>query len=142
MAFKHGKDSVLKVDDNGGTLRTLTAYITDENFDALERDLHDVTVHGSSGHRWHPGLANGTLTFNGFYDPTATTGPDVVLGGLQSAQSATATIEWFPSGESAGNVKYSGEFWLKTYKPKSVAADMVTFSAEFQLDGVVTRTAT
>lgn len=140
MAFQHGKSTNIQVDDTGGTLRDLTAYVMTTNWEAMERDLHDVTTHGNSGHREFPGLAAGSVTLEGNFDPTATTGPDAVLGALLLGQTATATIQFGPYGTTAGFVKYTGEFWIKSYKVNSQSTDMVKFTAEFTLDGIVTRT--
>lgn len=136
MAFTHGKDSVFKLDDSGGTLRTLTSYI--DNVSGLPggRDLAEVTAFGDGGTKSIPGLVDVSFSISGHFDSTATTGPNAVLNSLRSA-SATATFEYGPEGGTTGKVKFSGECWLTEYEVEAEVDDKVSFSAEFQVDGTV-----
>ncbi|UBU11602.1 hypothetical protein [Nonomuraea gerenzanensis] len=139
MAFTHGKDSAFAVDDTGGTLRTLSQYVDNVSGLPGSRDLSEVTAFGDEGVKNIPGLVNATFSISGHFDSTVTTGPDAVLGALMTGQSATATFEYGPEGNTSGKVKYSGEAWITSYTAESSVSDKVSFSAEFQVDGVVTR---
>ncbi|MFI9552647.1 hypothetical protein [Nonomuraea endophytica] len=139
MAFVHGKNSVFAVDDTGGTLRTLSQYVDNVSGLPGSRDLSEVTAFGDQGVKNIPGLVNTTFSVSGHFDSTATTGPDVVMGGLLAGQTATATFEYGPEGSTTGKIKYSGEAWITSYTAESGVGDKVSFSAEFQVDGVVTR---
>lgn len=130
--FKHGKDTVLKIDDVGGTLRDFSSVGTDTSWDCMDRDLHDVTVFGAPGHQHFPGLANGTVTTTFLFDATF----HGYLAALALGQTSTATIEFSPFGTAGGAVKLSGEFWLKSYKPSAQSTDMVKMVAEWQLHGI------
>ena len=138
MAFFDSKVSVFKLDDSGGTLRTLTAYI--DNIDGLPgaRGMDVVTALGDTGQKQIPGIANTTYSISGHWDPTATTGPNAVLSGLALTATATASFEYGPGGGSASDIKYSGECWCTEYKITSAVGNKVSFSATFQVDGVVT----
>jgi hypothetical protein len=140
MAFVDSKNSVFKLDDSGGVLRTLTAYV--DNVDGLPggRTMDDVTALGDTGHKFIPGIANQTFSISGHWDSTATTGPNAVLAGLAVSATATATFEHGPEGSSTGNIKYTGECWCTEYKVTSAAGSKVSFTASFQVDGVVTLT--
>lgn len=138
MAFAHGKDSAFKIDDSGGTLRTLSTYTDEVSGLPGERNLAEVTAFGDQGTKSIPGLVNATFSASGHYDSTVTTGPDAVLSGLLNA-TATATFEYGPEGAGSGKVKYSGECWMTKYEVNSQVAEKVSWSAEFQVDGVVTR---
>lgn len=139
MAFTHGKDSVFKIDDSGGTLRTLTSYV--DNVSGLPggRDLAEVTAFGDQGTKSIPGLQDVSFNIKGHFDSTATTGPNAVLNSLRTA-TATATFEYGPEGGTTGKVKFTGECWLTEYEVEAEVDDKVSFSAEFQVDGTVTMT--
>lgn len=137
MSFVHGKSSIFKLDDSGGTLRTLTSYVDSVQGLPAGRNLSEVTVFGDSGTKSVPGLVNATFTISGHFDSTATTGPNAVLNSLRAA-SATASFEYGPEGSSTGNTKFSGECWMTEYTVNSAVTDKVGFSATFQVDGTVT----
>lgn len=137
MAFVHGKDSAFKLDDSGGTLRTLTTYV--DNVSGLPggRDLSEVTAFGDAGTKSIPGLQDISFKISGHFDSTATTGPNAVLNSLRTA-TATATFEYGPEGATTGKVRFTGECWLEEYEVEAEVGDKVSFSAEFKVDGTVT----
>lgn len=138
MAFVDSKNSVFKIDDSGGTLRTLTAYV--DNVDGLPggRQMDDVTAFGDAGHKNIPGIVNQTFNITGHFDSTATTGPNAILSGLALSATTTATFEYGPEGGSSGNIRYTGECWCTEYKITSAVGSKVSFSASFQVEGTVT----
>ncbi|MER5252902.1 hypothetical protein [Streptomyces sp. NPDC002855] len=137
MAFTHGKDAVFKLDDSGGTLRTLSAYIDEVSGLPGGRDLSEVTAFGDGGTKSIPGLQDVSFSISGHFDSTATTGPNSVINSLRTA-AATATFEYGPEGGTTGKVKFSGECWLEEYEVEAEVDDKVSFSAEFKVDGTVT----
>lgn len=139
MAFVHGKNSVFKIDDSGGTLRTLTTYVDTVSGLPGGRELATVTAFGDSGTKSIPGLQNVTFSISGHFDSTATTGPYVVLNSLRAA-TATASFEFGPEGGTSGLVKLYGECWLTEFTCDSSVSEKVSFSASFQVDGTVSNT--
>jgi hypothetical protein len=139
MAFVHSKNSVFSIDDTGGLPRILSQYVDNVSGLPGNRDLSEVTAFGDQGTKNIPGLVNTSFSISGHFDNTAVSGPDVVLGGLMTGQTATATFEYGPEGSTTGKIKYSGECWITSYTAESGVGDKVSFSAEFQVDGVVTR---
>ena len=139
VSFVHGKNSIFKLDDSGGTLRTLTSYV--DNVSGLPggRELSQVTAFGDSGTKSIPGLQNITYSISGHFDSTATTGPFAVLNSLRTA-TATASFEYGPEGSSTGNTKIYGECWLTELTVDSSVSEKVSFSASFQVDGTVSNT--
>lgn len=137
ISFVHGKDAVFKLDDSGGTLRTLTTYVTDVSGLPGGRELGDTTAMGATGKSFIPGLQDITFSISGHFDSTATTGPHTVLNGLRTA-TATASFEYGPEGGASGKVKILGECWLKEYAADAAVGDVVDFKATFQVDGAVT----
>lgn len=134
----HGKDSYFGVEDSTGTtLRNLTPYITSIDFNQ-ENDTHDDTTMGAEGHTFRPGLTNGTIAVAGIWDKTATTGADTVLQSLVGVE-ITVGFEYGPEGNTAGMVKKSGECVLSSYNESAPVADLVTWTANFQISGSVTK---
>ena len=139
MAKFDSSTSVFKIDDRGGTLRDISAYLTDISGLPGPRNLNEITALGDSGSKFHPGLQNSTPSISGHYDTTATTGPDVILGGLRT-HTAAISFEYYPQGTSAG-FKYTGDTWVTDYTLTSTVGSHVTFTAALQVEGTVTRAA-
>jgi hypothetical protein len=138
MAMSHGMVSHFSVEDSAGsTLRTLTTYITDVEF-PLSQDVAETTTKGQTAKTYVQGHTDATITINGRWDNTVTTGPDVVLFGLVG-DAGTVGFEFGPEGNTNGDVKYSGECILTGYSVSSPLADVVGFTAEFQITGAVTK---
>lgn len=135
MAFVHGKDSAFKIDDSGGgSLTDISAYVDSVEGLPGEREFADVTALGDEGHKNIPGLENASFTIGGSWDATL----DGYLGTLVDA-TATASFEYGPAGSSSGKVKYSGECWVTSYTVSSSVADKVSWTANCQVDGTITR---
>lgn len=138
MAQEHGKNSYISVEDSAGTtLRNLTTYVTDveSNFN---QEVADTTTKGQTARTFVQGHTEAKLKMSGHWDNTASTGPDAVLAGL-IGDTGTVGFEWGPEGNTAGDVKYSGEAILLSYNISSPLADVVMFDAEFQVTGTVTK---
>ena len=137
MAKFDSSVSVLKLDDTGGTLRDISPYLTDVSGLPGPRNLNEITALGDTGSKFHPGLQNSTPSISGHYDTTATSGPDVVLGGLRT-HTAAISFEYYPQGTGSG-FKYTGDIWVTDYTISSTVGSHVTFTASLQVDGVVAR---
>jgi hypothetical protein len=128
---------VFKLDDAGGTLRTLTAFLDNVTF-SNSVDVADTTTMGTEVKTYLSGHSDATLSISGLYDSTATTGPDVVLQGIVGKES-TSSFEYGPEGGSTGKVKISGEAFLTGYEINAAGGDAVKFTADFQVSGAVTQ---
>lgn len=135
MAFVHGKNTVFSIDDSGGTLRNLSAYLDSIDFPQTV-ETADVTTFGDAAKEYIVGLKDSTISISGSYDPGATC--DGYLAGIVGG--AAGTFEYGPQGSTGGFVKYTGEAILTSYQITGSVGDKVTFSAEFQVTGAVTRT--
>lgn len=133
MAYTHGKNSVFKVDNSGGTLTDISAYLDNVDF-PISVETAETTTFGDSAKDYIVGLKDATVSISGVWDAT----PDAHLAGILG-QAATVTVEWSPAGTSSGNPKYTAEAILTSYSIPSSVGDKVTFSAEFQVSGAVTR---
>lgn len=134
----HGRSAYFAVEDSAAsTLRTLSAYITSVEFNE-GNDQHDNTTYGQAGHTFANGLRSGTFTVNGFWDKTASVGAATVLDSLLGI-STTVGFEVGPEGNTTGFVKYSGECNLVSRAYSVPVADLITFTATFNISGVATK---
>lgn len=132
IAFGHGKDMAVKLDNVSGSLVDISAYVSSATF-SYEGEVADVSVLGAVGHTFVRGLTNGNVSFEGPFDPFIGT----LLFNLGTA-GATQSFEVHPQGTASGKQKYSGECRLTSYEVPGGIEDAVTWSAEFQIDGAVT----
>jgi hypothetical protein len=129
--FTHGRLTVLKVatKDISGATKTSTF--------SGSADIHDVTGYGAAAHRKYGGLKDGKFTCGGTYDLQATTGTPTVLEGQEG--SSFAIIRQV-AGTATGKPQESFTGVLAKFDVTSPVDDMVTWSAEFEVDDVVNRT--
>ena len=138
MAFTHGKNAVFKIDNAAGTLQTLTTFVDSVDLNQTV-DTAESTTMGAEAKTYLSGQSDGTVSISGKYDSTASTGPDVILNGLVGLET-TSTFEYGPEGSSAGKIKYTGECFLTSYVVSAPVGDVVTFTADFQITGAITKT--
>lgn len=132
MAFRHGKNTSFKVDNSGGSLTDISAYLTEVGFPQTI-ETAETTTYGKSAKTYIVGLSDSTISISGNFDSTV----DAHLAGIKGVE--TVSFEYGPEGSAAGRVKYTGEAILTSYETSSPVGDVVTFSAEFQVSDVVTR---
>lgn len=137
MAFVHGKGAAFKIDNAAGTLQTLTSYVDSIDF-GNSVDMAETTTMGAEAKTFVSGQSDSTFSVSGKYDSTASTGPDVILQGLIGLET-TSTFEIGPEGASTGKTKYSGECFLTAYNVSAPVGDVVTFTADFQASGAITK---
>lgn len=133
--FRHGKNAVFKVDNSGGTLTDISSALTDVS---LPRSIEtaETTTFGVTGgaKTYITGLNDATLSVSGRFDATV----DAHLAGILG-QDATVSFEYGPAGSTAGYVKFTGEAIMTKYDLSSPVGDVVSFSADFQVTGQITR---
>ncbi len=130
MAKIHGRFTIITVD--GDNVKGTTSQFERTS------DAHDVTEYGDMDHVWSGGLGGGTFSISGIYDDTAGTGPRAVLEPLIGS---VVTVIRQPAGAGAGKAQDEVEALLTKYVETSPVADMVTWSADFNLSGAVDSTA-
>lgn len=141
MAFFDSSVSKFKITDTGATLRDISAYITD--IDGLPglRDLNDATTLNQGGTMWQPTIEKVVITLGLLYSRDALVGPDTVLGPLRTYTAAVA-FEYWPEGDGASKVKYTGNVWVRNYTIQSKVAAIIAAKCELPVNGQVTRTLT
>lgn len=137
MAFEHGKGAVFYLDDDVPTLRDLSAYVSSADFNR-DVDVPESTVYGNNDRTYIPGLRGATLSASGFWDSTATTGVDAILDGV-ARKTVTSTFIYGPQGDVTGDLVYTGECLLTGYSISAPVDGIVSWSADFQVTGAVTR---
>tara|TARA_A100001201_G_scaffold21053_1_gene23354 strand:- start:247 stop:657 length:411 start_codon:yes stop_codon:yes gene_type:complete len=133
MAFVHGKDSVFKIDNSGGSLTDISAYVNSVDMPQTV-DVAETTVLGKDNKTFIVGLKDATISLAGLWDSTV----DGIFGAVLG-QSATLSFEYSPEGTTSGNVKYTGEAILTSYSKNSPVGDVVSYSADLQVSDAVTR---
>ena len=132
MAFVHGKSGYVNLDDTGGTARDITAYCDSVDFpETIE--TAETTAFGATSKSYIVGLRDSTISISGKWDAT-------LDGYMIGTEPASRTWIFGPAGSTGGNVKYTGEAILTNYSVSTSVGDVVTFSADLQVTGNVTRT--
>lgn len=133
MAFVHGKSAVFKVDDSGGTLRDLSAFLEEVSF-PRSIETAETTAFGNSAKTYIVGLSDATISITGMFDATA----DGYLAGV-IGNAAALDFEYGPAGSTATNIKYTGTCIMTSYEVSAPVGDKVSATAEFQVTGAITR---
>lgn len=152
MAFVHGKNSVFMLRDAINTWRDMTPYVSEVTLPG-KAGIAETTVFGRGAKTYIGGLLEGQLTMKGFFDPTATFGPDAVLSGLLGTQPSvgltavaqvTTTSNYgqfllFPAGigtaASSALPVLLGDIVLTDYSISDPVSNVVSYTATFQLSG-------
>ena len=130
--FAHGKSTDFAIDDTGGSSRNISDTLTDVSFPQTI-DTAETTAFGSSNKSYIVGLKDTTISVSGIWDAT-------VDGYLSGTEPASRSFIFGPAGTTSGNVKYTGEAIMTNYSQSNPVGDVVTFTADFQVTGAVTRT--
>jgi hypothetical protein len=126
MSFQHGKNTFVSV---GGD--DLSDFTTTSQFEQSVA-THDTTTYGKNAVVRSTGLKDGTFTMSGVYDNTAGTGPRAVLGALMATPAVVEVIRQ-PEGTGSGKPQDKFDAICTKYVETNPVADMVTWSADFQL---------
>jgi hypothetical protein len=129
--FTHGKDAVFKVDDSGGTLRDISNVLNSVSL-SREADTAEVSALGTDDKAYIAGLRDATISIEGMSDVTTE-------GYLTGILGVVTDFEFYPAGEGAGEIKYSGTAILTSFESSAELGGAVTVSGEFQVTGGVTR---
>jgi len=131
MAFKHGRDTVVKVATFNLSTYTNTSEIT------RGADKHDITHYGADDYVYDGGLKSGSFTMGGTYEST-TSGPRAKL--LSLIGTVVAIIRQ-PEGAGVGLPQDSFNGLVEKYVETNPVAGMITWSCDFTVSGAVDSTA-
>jgi len=130
--FVHGKSVDFALDDTGGTSRNISDTLNSVDFPEVT-ETADTTAFGSSSRSFIVGLESATISISGLWDATV---DGYMKGGTEPA---SRSFIYGPAGSTSGNVKYTGEAIMTNYSISSPVGDVVTYSADLQVTGAVTR---
>jgi hypothetical protein len=132
MAFVHGKNTVVKIDNSAGALQDLSAYINSSSLQRLA-DLLDTTCFGATAKTYIAGFKDAKVPLGGFWDATL----DAHMEGILAKE--TVSIELYPEGTAAGKVIYTCEAILISYEATMGSQQATAWTGELQVTGAVTR---
>ena len=140
MSFVHGKSTAFKLDNSAGSVVDLSIYCDEVSFPRTIETGEITTFQASGGSKTYlVGLNDATISLSGKFHSTL----DAHMAGVVSAQAAgtqvTGTFEYGPGGGTAGAIRYTGECIVTSYEVSSPVSDVVTWSAELQVTGAITR---
>lgn len=130
MTTVHGKNTVVTVDGND-----LSAYTNSSEFKEMS-DKHEKTCYGANAKGYAGGLTDATFTMGGIYDSTAA-GPRAII---QPLIGTTVTVVRRPEGTGSTLPQDSASMLVENYVETNPAGGLITWSADFQVDGDVDST--
>jgi len=132
----HGKALVFKLDTQAGTLTDISAYV--KSVDGLpgEVEMGDVTVGGSAGYKYYPGLQKADFSIECVFDDTANSAYDLVKNFMSDTN--TRSFEFGPAGNTSGFAKILGECRIKKVSLSAKVTDILTFTVDMSLDNDLT----
>lgn len=133
MPFVHGRTTDFRIDNSGGVLTDISAYCDNVDFPQVV-ETAETTTFGDASKDYIVGLRDATISIGGKWDAVL----DAVLAPILG-QAASVSFQYGPAGSTLTNIKYTGECFCTSYQVTGAVGDVVTFSAEFQVTGAVTR---
>ena len=145
MAFLHGKKAKFSIDNSAGTLKDLSTYCDDVSI-SRSFETGETTTFNSTGSAktYVMGLSDATISIKGKFDASAgADSVDAVLSGIIGTDT-TRSFEYKASNDTTAstNPAYTGECFCTKYDVSAPVGDVVSFSADFQVTGAVTRAVT
>jgi len=129
VAFSHG--SLTRIYCNG---RDLTGYFKSHDA-ATNIDTADVTVFGTTAKQYIPGLVEGSVSLDGFFDATSgtpTVGQDAYMSVLVGVDGTVLSV--MPAGDTVGSRAFGLVGQMKKYGIKTDVGSAAQASAEFSSD--------
>jgi hypothetical protein len=124
MAFVHGKSGYIGVDNSGGSLQDISAYVTSVDGFPGDAASHETTTFSKNTVQRGAGLKDTKVSISGMYDTTV----DAILAGIVGL---IGTVTYRPAG--ASGQQYSAEMLCTSYKTSQPVGGMVTWAASFEI---------
>jgi hypothetical protein len=128
MAEVHGSETAVLLGANN-----ISAF-TDKCDGKYAADEHDSTCYGAQGHEYATGLKVTGYSIGGKYTDGAT-GTRLYVKALVGTKVA---FEHHPEGTGSGLPKETGTVHVKEYNQSQPVADIVRWTAELTVSGVIT----
>jgi hypothetical protein len=135
MAFVHGKSAYFSL-GSAGSETVLVDVSSYANELSLPQSIEtgETTTFGKDSKTYVVGLKDSTVSMAGFHDLTIDAH---LFGALGNA--TPLNFLYSPEGNETGDVKYTGACFITSYEIGSPIGDVVSYSAELQVTGDVTR---
>jgi len=132
MSKAHGRNTVVTV-----AAKDISPFCKTSSFE-VGGDVHETTGYGVDDKGKAGGLRETKFTAGGLYDNTVLVGPRIVLKPLVMT---TAVVTRKVEGTGTGKPLDTFNAVVSKYVETNPVDDMVTWSAEFEIDGPVVTTA-
>lgn len=132
MAFRHGKDTVVKV--NGVDLSEFSNSTAFND----ETEANETTTYGRNRKTYMGGLGDGKITLQGVYDDGAA-GPRATLKPLKDAGNAVPFILQ-PEGTGSGKAQSSVSVIITAFNESLPVGDVIAWTCEMQMTGPLDET--
>jgi len=137
MAFIHGKNAYIQLDNSAGTLVDLSS-ISNEVSLSIAIDTNETSVFGTNAKQYITGLNDATISLTGLFDATSATVIEGTIDALIAGTIASATLVFGPEGSGSGKKKYTQETIVTSYEISAPVGDVVSLTVEFQRTGATT----
>lgn len=137
MAFVHGKNAYIALDNSSGSLTELSS-ITNEISYSQSIETADTSTYGTNAKTYITGQNDATVSLSGLFDATSAGVIEGTIAALIAGTNASATLEFGPEGDASGKKKYSMEVIVTSYEIGAPVSDVVSLSVEFQRTGATT----
>lgn len=132
-----GRRSGFAITSTGGVSTLLNTWVKKVSF-PHNADVYDVTVFGTRDKAFIPTLRSATIAIEGIWATT----PDKLLSGILGTSQAFIYYPGTTAPTAGIYAKYSGTAICTKYEIPSDVTAAITFSADFQISGLVSRTTT
>lgn len=133
MSFSHGSKAQFWMKNGSGVLTDLSSYLRQANL-TRTADTAETSALGTTDKSYIPGLKDNRFALAGMFDPVI----DEILNGAVG-DPTFRDFEYYPQGKSTGLVKYAGSGFIVNYNPSGDVGSVQAISADFQVNGAVTR---
>lgn len=131
MSFKHGSSATLTM--AGSALTGYANNVTLSN----TADTAETTVFGLANKTYIAGLRDATVSFDGFYDPTSSTGSVAIVEAAMAGGTPVAMV-YKPGGTATGQLSFTFNAIVTGYDTGSSLDGAVTVSGSAQVTGAIT----
>lgn len=139
MAFVHGKNAYIQLDNSAGTLTNITSISNEITF-SRSIDTAETSIFGVAAKQYITGQNDATISLSGLFDATLAATIEGTIDALIAGTNASATLEFGPAGSATGNKKYTQEVIVTKYEIGMPVGDVVSLSVDFQRTGATTVT--
>lgn len=137
MAFVHGKNAYIQLDNSAGTLTNISGIANEVSY-SLSLETAETSVFGSSSKTYIMGQNDATISIQGLFDATTATTIEGAIDSLINGTNASLSFVFGPEGSGTGKKKFSGECIVTSYEIGAPVGDVVSLSVELQRTGATT----